>query len=203
MPMSLIQQQILDMQNSPNAPKGIFRTIQHTHGIESGLPRNSNIGYLTGRKLSKYGFKNRSLIQEGLDYGRAFTGAIGDTVASRFARFAPSPGARLVWNMNKASIKMNAKVLSAGARGAAKIANGASHALLGASLGQVGAAAGLVGLAAYGIGSALGISREQASNAASVAGEFIKGHHERNYGSSQLGQSTQGLVFGLHSRRTA
>lgn len=86
---------------------------------------------------------------------------------------------------------------------AAKGANVLSKAVLGASALQVGAAGAAVAGLAYMAGSAMGITGQQVSQAAQSVHEGFKQANRPTYGSSQLGQSTQGLVFGLNSRRTA
>ena len=105
---------------------------------------------------------------------------------------------RLMLNANWSATKMGARAGIGAVRGA----NMASKAVLGASLGQVGFAAAVVGGIGYGIGNALGITGPQAAQAATAVHETFKQASKPVYGYSEIGQSTQGLVFGLHSRRT-
>ncbi len=111
--------------------------------------------------------------------------------------FSPRMGTRFMWNVNKTAIKMN--MAAAGA--AVKTANVASKAVLGASLGQVGAAAGIVAGLGYMAGSALGISGQQVVNTAGAVQESLRQMNKPRYGRSELGQSTQGLLFGLNNSR--
>lgn len=67
---------------------------------------------------------------------------------------------------------------------------------------MLGVAAGVV----FGTGSLMGYSPTQTASglgqAANAFNEVMKQGAKPTYGSSQLGQSVQGLTFGLHSRRT-
>ena len=78
-----------------------------------------------------------------------------------------------------------------------------TKATLGASLGQLGFAGAVVAGAGMLAASAMNISGEQAMEAARGVHEHMRESAKPVYGSSQLGQSTQGLSFGLHNRRRA
>jgi hypothetical protein len=125
---------------------------------------------------------------------KSFTEAM-KTGGSPFSMSMPT---RLALNANWSATKMGAKV----GMGALREANMVSHAVLGTGLKQVGIAAALVGGIGYGIGSALGISGSQVAETASAVHQEFKQASKPVYGYSEIGQSTQGLVFGLHSRRT-
>lgn len=125
---------------------------------------------------------------------KAFT----ETMKTGGGRFRMAMPTRLMLNANWSTTKMGARA----GMGAVRGANVASKAVLGASLGQVGFAAAVVGGIGYGIGNALGITGPQAAQAASAVHETFKQMNKPVYGYSELGQSTQGLVFGLNSRRT-
>jgi hypothetical protein len=78
-------------------------------------------------------------------------------------------------------------------------ANVASKAVLGASLGQIGFAGAVVAGLGYAVGSSLGVTRQEVVDTATAVNEGFKSRPQ--YGQSQMGQSTQGLVFGLHAAR--
>jgi hypothetical protein len=113
-------------------------------------------------------------------------------------RFGPSLATRLQGRTNWSAVKMGASAVGTGLRGA----NMASKMILGASLGQVGFATAAVAGIGYGITNALGISGSQLVETASAIHQGLKQASKPVYGYSELGQSTQGLVFGLNSRRT-
>lgn len=79
--------------------------------------------------------------------------------------------------------------------------NSLSKATLGASLGQVAFGAAIVGGLAYAAGSAMGITGEQVSGVSHGMIQAMNQPDRSNYGSSDLGQSVNGLVFGLNNRR--
>ena len=113
-----------------------------------------------------------------------------------------SMGSRLILNVNKSVMSSVGKAAGTGALGAARGANTISKVALGASLGQVGFAAAVVGGIGLAAGNALGVTGPQAAQAASAVHESFKQANKPVYGRSELGQSTQGLLFGLNSRRT-
>lgn len=123
-------------------------------------------------------------------------GAFG-TALREGTRFGPSMATRLQARANWSVTKMGARAAGAGIRGA----NMASKMILGASLGQVGFAAAAVAGIGYGVGSALGVTSSQVASAGSAIHETFKAASRPVYGHSELGQSTQGLVFGLNNRR--
>lgn len=112
-------------------------------------------------------------------------------------RFGMSMGTRLAMNVNFSVAKTNAKLAGKAIGGL----NSVSKATLGASLGQIGLAAGVVAGLGYMAGSAMGISSEQAIGTVRSINQSFKDSARPQYGSSQLGQSTQGLVHSLHNRR--
>lgn len=127
-------------------------------------------------------------------------------VAGRLStRFFGSKGVGL-WNLNKSVMRTNIRMMGAGYRAA----NAVSKTLLHASIPQVAAAGALVGAGLYGLHALTPLDPNDPSkhilnldNVASGIHQFMKQSSRPSYGYSQMGQSTQGLVFGLHSRRTA
>jgi hypothetical protein len=122
---------------------------------------------------------------------------LGTAMREGTGRFSPRMGTRAIWAMGSSIGKGTAQVGMVGLKGA----NALSKVALGANLGQVGAAAAAVAGLGYMAGSALGISREQAGAAVNTVHEFFKQASKSVYGRSDIGQSTQGLVFGLNNRR--
>jgi hypothetical protein len=122
----------------------------------------------------------------------------GDAMHQGEGRFSRSMATRLMMDINIDQGKANARMASK----AVSTLNSISKAGLGASLGQLAFAGSVIAGMGYVAGSAMGISGKQA---AQVAGDFHQSlkenPHRAKYGSSQLGQSTQGLVHGLHNRR--
>lgn len=122
---------------------------------------------------------------------------LGTAMREGTGYFSPRMGTRAIWAMGSSIGKRTAQVGMAGLRGA----NAVSEVALGANLGQIGFAAAAVAGLGYMAGSALGISREQASSAVNTVHESFKQASKPVYGRSEIGQSTQGLVFGLNNRR--
>lgn len=131
------------------------------------------------------------------------TDKISKLFSQSFARggdklFSPSTGKRLAAGMGKVAGNVG---LEAG-RAAWAVGDTATRAIMNTPLKHavIGTAA-IAGLA-YMAGSAAGVTRGDTRSAAKAANSFVKDMYRPTYGSSEMGQSTSGLVQGLNNRRT-
>lgn len=125
----------------------------------------------------------------GKEYGRMFGKGAG--------MFDMGASNRLFLNADNTARKAVAGAAVTGYKGL----NVVSKATLGASLGAVGFAGAVVGGLALTAASMTGVTASQVADAASTVHQTIKASSKPVYGYSELGQSTQGLVLGLNSRR--
>lgn len=113
------------------------------------------------------------------------------------SKLGMSMGTRLIADTNASVRGITMRAMGRGLQGA----NAVSKIALGASLGQLGFATAVVGGIGMGIGNALGISGQQVLETTSAIHQSFKQASKPVYGYSELGQSVQGLTFGLHNRR--
>jgi hypothetical protein len=111
--------------------------------------------------------------------------------------FDMGASARVMLNMNKSVMSTNMDI----AKGAYRAGSAVTKATLGASLGQLGFAGAVVAGVGVLAANAMNISGQEVMESAHGVHEHMRESARPHYGSSELGQSTQGLSFGLHSRR--
>jgi hypothetical protein len=182
---------IMNRLNASNGPQGMLPLVDQT-----AIQRERNKAFMD---IVSRGNKSAMAPVTSTEVATRGPGAIARAKAFMNPGRLISPQTKAIWNVNKAFVNINV--------GAAKLgygmANATSKVLLKASIPQIGVAAGITAAVGYGAMSALGVSGSQLAGAASSFNESMKQAARPVYGYSALGQSTQGLVFGLNSRRTA
>ena len=128
-------------------------------------------------------------------------GELGKQFGNMYSRgagmFDMGASTRVMLNMNKSVMSTNMDM----AKGAYRAGSAVTKATLGASIGQIGFAGAIVAGVGVMAAGALGISGQDAANVAGSVHEHMRSMNKPVYGYSELGQSTQGLSFGLHNRR--
>jgi hypothetical protein len=158
---------------------------------------NKKFGELGSRKTLFESFQEAGRM--GLsDVTDSMRGIHSDLMKTGAYKFSPSIGTSIMLNVDNSVRKTAAKA----AMSSYSVANSVSKATMGASIPKI--ALGVGAIAGLGYTAVSSVSKDPAgtiSKAYKENRESLRQSYRGNYGHTELGQSVNGLVFGMHNKR--